>query len=93
MIDKTLSQSYCQTGGLRKELIFKDRVMLTTNLCIMDRLINGQIGTVKRIYFENLIPRRIYIKFDDSKAGSLIKVMTDLRETVTLFQYKNRGNS
>ena len=26
--------------------------------------------TVKRIYFENLSPRRIYIKFDDPKAGS-----------------------
>ena len=44
--------------------------MMTTNLCIMDCLINGQIRTVKRIYFENLSPRRIYIKFDDPKAGS-----------------------
>ena len=72
VIDKTLSQSYCQTGGLHKERIVKGgaRVMLTTNLCIMDHLINGQIGTVKRIYFENLSPRRIYIKFDDPKAGS-----------------------
>ena len=72
VMDKTLSQSYCQTGGLHKELIVKEgaRVMLTTNLCIMDCLISGQIGTVKRIYFENLSPRRIYIKFDDPKAGS-----------------------
>ena len=44
--------------------------MLTTNLSIMDRLINGQIGTVKQIYFENLSPQRIYVKFDDPKAGS-----------------------
>ena len=58
LIDKTLSQCYCQTGGLHKELIVKKgaRVILTTNLCIMDRLINGQVGTVKRIYFETLSP-------------------------------------
>ena len=72
VIDKTLSQSYCQTGGLHKELIVKEgaRVMLTTNLCIIDHLINGQIGTVKQIYSENLSPKRTYIKFDDPKAGS-----------------------
>ena len=44
--------------------------MLTTNLSVMDRLINGQIGTVKQIYFENLSPQRSYVKFDDPKAGS-----------------------
>ena len=95
VIDTTLSQSHCQTGGLHKELTVKEgaRVMLTTNLSIMDRLISGQIGTFKRIY---LSPRRIYINLMTQKQGqtSLMKVMTDLQETITFHTNRtNRGNS
>ena len=47
------------------------RVMLTTNIDIEDRLINGLIGTVRKIQFESsaMTPSKIYIAFDDPKAG------------------------
>lgn len=73
VIQKTLSRSHCQTGGLHKELTIKEgaRVMVTTNIDIEDRLINGQLGTVKQIRFiENATnPAKIYVKFDDPQAG------------------------
>ena len=45
--------------------------MLTTNLDVEDRLINGQIRTVVKIKINPLSskPELIYIKFDDNKAG------------------------
>ena len=46
--------------------------MLTTNINIADRLINGQLGTIVKIQVNqnNQNPTVIYIKFDDDKAGS-----------------------
>jgi len=45
--------------------------MLTTNLDIADRLIDGQMGTVIKI--EVVVNTKktniVYIKFDDSEAG------------------------
>ena len=45
--------------------------MLTTNINIPDRLINGQMGTVVKIDVNsnNETPTVLYIKFDDEKAG------------------------
>ena len=46
------------------------KVMLTVNINIDDRLINGQMGTVCKIKTDNegqVV--KIYIKFDDEKAG------------------------
>ena len=61
------------TGGLDYRIKVKEgaRVMLTTNLDNEDRLINGQIGTVIKIKFDDMCskPQVLYIKFDDSKAG------------------------
>ena len=47
------------------------RVMLTTNIDIEDRLINGLTGTVRKIQFESstMTPSKIYIAFDDPKAA------------------------
>ena len=47
------------------------RVMLTTNIDIADRLINGQMGTVIKIALNEKTqkPNIVYIKFDDSEAG------------------------
>ena len=47
------------------------RVMLTTNIDINDRLINGQMGTIKKIatYQTTSKPSVIYVKFDDLQAG------------------------
>ena len=47
--------------------------MLTTNINIQDRLINGQIGTVIKIDINsNNEPNVLYVKFDDEKAGKTI---------------------
>ena len=45
--------------------------MLTTNIDIVDRLINGQLGTILRIDVSQRTQKStiIYIKFGDSKAG------------------------
>ena len=49
-LEKTLSQSFCQTDGLHREIDIKECacIMLATNLSIEDRLINGQVRTVKK---------------------------------------------
>ena len=48
------------------------RVMLTTNINIVDRLINGQMGIVVRIDVNKVAqkPTVIYLKFDDKRAGT-----------------------
>ena len=45
--------------------------MLTTNVDITDRLINGQLGTVVEITVDNHSnkPSTVFVKFDDSSAG------------------------
>ena len=45
--------------------------MLTTNLDIADRLINRQMGTVVKIYFDRVTqkPTVVYVKLDDNRAG------------------------
>ena len=50
-IDKVLARPRSETGGLDANIYIKEsaRVMLTTNIDITDRLINGQLGTVVRI--------------------------------------------
>ena len=59
------------TGGLAYCLdIKKDcRVMLTSNIDISDRLINGLLGTVSHIQSNGNKVLKIYVKFDDNKAG------------------------
>ena len=72
-IDRVLARSRSETGGLDSEILIKvnSRVMLTTNIDISDRLINGQMGTVKHIAIDNTRrPSFIYIKFDDHQAGT-----------------------
>ena len=72
-IDRVLARSRSETGGLDYHILIKEgcRVMLTTNIDIADRLINGQMGTVIKIGLnENTQkPNIVYIKFDDSDAG------------------------
>ena len=72
-IDRVLARGRSETGGLDYEFHLKEtaRVMLTANIDISDRLINGQIGTVVKIDInpDTQKPSIIYIKFDDDKAG------------------------
>jgi ATP-dependent exoDNAse (exonuclease V) alpha subunit len=77
-IDRVLARGRSETGGLDYEICVKEgaRVMLTTNICIPDRLINGQMGTVVRVHTNQTThtPTVLYIKFDDPNAGKeLIK--------------------
>ena len=40
--------------------------MLTVNIDLSDRLVNGQLGTVDNIVFTEYEISKIYLKFDDS---------------------------
>ena len=72
-INKVLSRGRSETGGLNSEILIKKsaRVMLTTNIDIADRLINGQMGTIIKIEVNQNTqkPTVVYIKFDDHEAG------------------------
>ena len=72
-IDRVLARGRSETGGLDFEIYLKEtaRVMLTANIDIADRLINGQIGSVFKIDVNanTQKPSIIYIKFDDNNAG------------------------
>ena len=43
---------------------------MTTNVDISDRLVNGQLGTVKHIKISNDRCEKIYVLFDDTRAGN-----------------------
>ena len=43
--------------------------MLTSNLDIDDRLVNGLVGTVKQIKYKNNEVSVVYVKFNDNNAG------------------------
>ena len=60
-----------ETGGLAFILNVKlgARVMLTVNIDLQDRLINGQIGTILQVSYNGNKVNKIYVKFDDPKAG------------------------
>ncbi len=72
-IERVLSKGRSETGGLDTKILIKEnaRVMLTTNVDISDRLINGQLGTVIKVSVDNVSnkPSTIFVKFDDSNAG------------------------
>ena len=72
-IERVLSKGRSQTGGLDTEIMIKEnaRVMLTNNVDIIDRLINGQLSTVVRVAVDSVSnkPSTIFVKFDDRNAG------------------------
>ena len=65
------NHSISQSGGLSKTLTVKleSNSMLTTNIVITDRLINGQTGVVKYFKFLGNKVDIMYIKFDGINAG------------------------
>ena len=71
-IKEAVDRNQTDTGGLASVIKIKvnSRVMLTVNEDLRDRLVNGQLGTVKYIS-KNLNGEvtKIYIKFDDANAG------------------------
>ena len=72
-VSNILARPRSETGGLDFEIKIKEmvRIMLTNNIDIADRLINGQLGTVMRINVDcnTQKPNVINVKFDDDKAG------------------------
>ena len=60
-IERVLSKGRSYTGGLDSEvyIIEEARVMLTNNVDISDRLINGQLGTVVRIFVNEVSQKPI----------------------------------
>ena len=43
--------------------------MLTVNIGIQDRLINGQTGNIRHIEFAEGTVHKVYVKFSDEQAG------------------------
>ena len=87
-IDGVLAKGRSETCGLDSEIRIKEgaRVMLTTNINIQDRLINGQMGTVIKIGINtNDEPNVLYVKFDDEKAGK-----TTINTSSNSFAKENR---
>ena len=70
-IAEVLNRNQSETGGLAGVLNIKlnARIMLTVKIDLQDRLVNGQLGTVKCIHTDSENVSKIHIKFDDSKAG------------------------
>ena len=65
-------ENQSEAGGLASALQIKSnvRVMLTMNVDLQDRLIDGQSGTVNHIEINDQHNiSKVYIKFDDNKAG------------------------
>ena len=62
--------------------------MLTDNISISDRLINGSIGTVTHLDRRSKPLRTtIYVKFDDPKTGNSLKdkrLCGELKESVSI---------
>ena len=71
-IEQTLKCTESRTAGLPKILNFKKNasIMLTNNIDIKDRLINGQLGTVFETKYDSQGQvETVYVKFNDQKAG------------------------
>ena len=61
--------------------------MLTNNVDISDRLINGQIGTVAQILVNEVSQKltSVYVKFDDEGAGNLV-----IAKSADIFAIENK---
>ena len=70
-IDPIKQRKMSKTGNLESQLKLKigAQVMLTSNLDIDDRLVNGLVGTVKQIKYKNNEVSVVYVKFNDNSAG------------------------
>ena len=79
-----------QTANLlaKLKLCVDARVMLTDNISVSVRLINGSIGTVKHLNRRSKpLCSTVYVKFDDPKAGNSLKdgrLRGELKECVSI---------
>ncbi|MEO2221165.1 MAG: hypothetical protein ABGW55_06405, partial [Nitrosopumilus sp.] len=67
------NKSQMSTGGLATTLKvgIESRVMITQNISVADRIVNGQVGKVVHVKVRNANsrPEKIYVKLDDEMAG------------------------
>ena len=71
-INEVLNHNQNETGGLAQVLEVKAeaRVISTVNIDMQDRLVNGQLRTVKHISRNSTdSANKIYVKFDEDNAG------------------------
>ena len=92
-IKEALDRNQTDTGGLASVIKIKVnlRVMLTFNVDLSDRLVNGQLGRIKHISKNlNGDVTKIYIKVDDAGAGQNKKLIkTLLQSNILGYQWKN----
>ena len=64
-------QKQTNTGDLAKSLKLRigAKVMLTVNIDIPHRLINGQTGIIRPIEFSQASAGKVYVKFSDEQAA------------------------
>ena len=72
LIEAAKNQKQANTGGLAKLLKLKigPKVVLTVNIDIKGRLINGQAGIFRHIEFAQGRALKVYITFSDKQTGS-----------------------
>ena len=70
-IDAIKQRRMSETENLESQWKFKigTQVILTSNLDIYDRLVNGLAGTVKQMKYKNNEVSVVYVKFNDNNAG------------------------
>ena len=78
-IDEIGARKISETGNLVSILNIKvgAQVMLTSNINIEDRLVNGLVGKVMSIAHEHGTVKIIYVKFNDKNAG-LVTMRCDI---------------
>ena len=71
LIDATKQRKMSETRNLESPLKLKvdAQIMLTSNLNIDDRLVNGLVGTFKQIKYKNNEVSVMYVKYNDNNAG------------------------
>ena len=72
MTEATQNQKQTNTGGLAKLLNLKigAKVMLTVNVDIQDRLINGETRNIEHVEFVQGTVHKVYVKFSDEQAST-----------------------
>ena len=73
-----------ETGNFESQLNHKvgSQVMITSNIDINDRLVNGLVGRVTQFKYSNNVVSVVYVKFNDDSAG-----LEAMRSDVTARQY------
>ena len=65
--------------------------MLTSNIDISEKLINGKIGTVSYVPSHKGIVKKIYVNFDDRNANGKTLSFSDHDEVRIVFQSRLLG--